>query len=227
MASLYFLEKYDVMLAIVVVLLTVFDKTVFVLFRCYVLIVLIAWRVLNWHHVGVFLSIDWPFSQFLQCILARRNKIFYTLAELNEWRSSIFRFLKICAIFLGGLKIIRILCLFHILLIRSIVPLTYGRMDRILSSDCVSKTVVLFAYLLIVLIMPFLSCPFFCKAVSKWLSSVCRCSLSEIVKALCISKLIADFLCWMMVWFDFSKHQQVLTSQWHLERSQRERLSVK
>jgi len=158
MASLYFFEKYDVMLAIVVVLSTVFDnslKTVFVLFRCYVLIVLIAWRVLNWHHVGVFLSIDWSFSQFLQCILARRNKIFYTLAELNEWRSSIFRFLKICAIFLGGLKIIRILCLFHILLIRSIVPLTYGRMDRILSSDCVSKTVVLFAYLLIVLIISF------------------------------------------------------------------------
>ena len=64
-------------------------------------------------------------------------------------------FFKICAIFLGGLKIIRILCLFHILLIRSIVPLTYGRMDRILSSDCVSKTVVLFAYLLIVLIISF------------------------------------------------------------------------
>ena len=45
MASLYFFEKYDVMLAIVVVLSTVFDnslKTVFVLFRCYVLIVLIA-----------------------------------------------------------------------------------------------------------------------------------------------------------------------------------------
>ena len=94
---------------------------------------------------------------------------------------------------MGGLKIVRILCLFNILPIQSVVPLTYGRIDRILSSGCVSETVVLFACLLIVLIMSFLLCPFFCKASFKWLSSVC--SLSEMEKALCTSELIADCLC--------------------------------
>ena len=93
---------------------------------------------------------------------------------------------------MSGLKIVRILCLFNILPIRSVVLLTYGRMDRILSSGCVSEIVVLFACLLIVLIMSFLSCPFFCKASFKWLSSVCKCSLSEMEKALCTSESIAD-----------------------------------
>ena len=102
---------------------------------------------------------------------------------------------------MGGLKIVRTLYLFNSLPIRSVVPLTYGRMDRILSSDCMTETVVLFAYLLIVLIMSFLSCPFSCKASFKWLSSVYRCSLSEMVKVLCTSELIADCFCagW---WYD-------------------------
>jgi len=79
--------------------------------------------------------------------------------------------------------------LFKILPIRSVVLLTYGRMDRIFS-DYVLETL-LFACLLIV---SFLSCLFFCKAVFKWLSSVYRCSLSEMVKVL-YSELIADCFC--------------------------------
>ena len=78
----------------------------------------------------------------------------------------LYGFFKICPIFLDDLKIIRILYLFNILPIRSVVSLTYGRMDRIFSSGCVSETVVLFVYLLIVLII-FLSCPFFCKVSFK------------------------------------------------------------
>ena len=126
-------------------------------------------------------------------IYPQEQSILYTPAELSRDLWSLV-FPKICRILLG-LKIIRILCLFNILPIRSVVPLTYGRMDRILSSSCVSKTVVLFACLLIVLIMSFLSCLFFCKTSFKWLSSVCRCSLSEMVKALCTSKLIIDCFC--------------------------------
>jgi len=47
-------------------------------FWCCVLIMLIAWRILAWYHVGVLLSVDWLFSQFLQCILAR-SKVFCIL----------------------------------------------------------------------------------------------------------------------------------------------------
>ena len=46
-----------------------------VLFRCCVLLMLIAWRVLTWYYVGVLLSVGWLFSQFLQCILAHKNKV--------------------------------------------------------------------------------------------------------------------------------------------------------
>ena len=155
---------------------------------------LIAWRVLAWHHVGVLLSVSWSFSRFPMYTCPQEQGILYTPAELSGGLWSL-EFLKICPIFLGGLKIIRILCLFNILPIWFVVPLTYGRMDRILSSGCVSETVVLFACLLIVLIMPFLLCQFFCKASFKWLNSVCRCSLSEMMKALCTSDLIADCFC--------------------------------
>ena len=124
------------------------------------------------------------YLQFLQCILAQEQVILYTSAKLSGSLWSL-GFLKICPIFLSDLKIIRVLYLFNILLIRFVVPLTYRRMDRILSSDCVSETVVLFACLLIVLIMSFVSCPFFCKSNFKWLSSICKCSLSEMMKALC------------------------------------------
>ena len=73
----------------------------------------------------------------------------------------LYGFFKICPIFLDDLKIVRILCLFNILPIRSVVPLTCRRMDRILLSGCASKTIVLFACLLIILIMSFLSSVFF------------------------------------------------------------------
>jgi len=46
--------------------------------------------------------------------------------------------------------------------------------------------------LLIISFISFLSCPFFCKACFRWLNSVCKCSLSEMVKALCTNELIAD-----------------------------------
>ena len=55
-----------------------------------------------------------------------------------------------------------------------------------------SEAVVLFECLSIILIMSFLSSPFLCKASFRWF---CRCSLSEIVKALCTSELITDCFC--------------------------------
>jgi len=70
---------------------------------------------------------------------SQEQDILYTPAELSGSLWSL-GFLKICPIFLGDLKIVWI-CLFNILPIRSIVPLTYGSMDKILSSDCVSETV--------------------------------------------------------------------------------------
>ena len=97
-----------------------FCQTVFdVLFRCCVLIMLIAWRVLTWHHVGNFLSVDWrDFPGFSNVYLPTGTRYFvYSCGA--EWRS--LEFLKICPIFLDDLKIVRILCLFNILLIRSIV----------------------------------------------------------------------------------------------------------
>jgi len=155
MASLYFLEKYDVMLAIMVVLSNSIWYSVSLLcsdnadcetcFR---------------HHIGSFIRrlTILPVSPMYTC--PQEQDILYTPAELNGglW---FLGFLKICPIFLDDLKIVRILCLFNILPIRSVAPLIYGRMNRIFSSDCVSETVVLFACLLI---MSFLSCPFFCKA---------------------------------------------------------------
>ena len=189
MASLYFLEKYDVMLAIMVVLSNSIWYSVSLLcsdnadcetcFR---------------HHIGSFIRrlTILPVSSMYTC--PQEQDILYTLAELNGglW---FLGFLKICPIFLDGLKIVQILCLLNILPIRSVAPLIYGRMNRIFSSDCVSETVVLFACLLI---MSFLSCPFFCCVrffvrLIKWLNSVYKCSLSE--KALCTSKLIADCFC--------------------------------
>jgi len=138
------------MLVIVVVL-----SNIDVLFRCCVLIILIAWRVLTWHHVGNFLSVDWrDFPSFSNVYLPAGTRYFvYSCGA--EWRS--LEFLKICPIFLDDLKIVRILCLFNILLIRSIVV-------------C-QKPLCLYIYS-IVLMMSFLSCPFFCKISFKWLSSI-------------------------------------------------------
>jgi len=141
MASLYFFGKY-VMLAIVVVL----SNSIWCPVSCCVLIMLIAWCVLAWCHVDVLLFLSWPFFQFLQCTCPEEQSILYlyscvgiyTPAELSGGFWSL-GFLKICPIFLSGLKIIRILYLFNILSIRSVL-LTYGRMNRILSSDFMSET---------------------------------------------------------------------------------------
>ena len=139
------------------------------------MIMLTVWHVLIWYHVDIFLSVgSLGFSNIhlpIFCIL------------LRSWGS--LGFLKICSIFLGGLKIIRILCLFNILPIRSVVSFTYRRMYRILLSDCVSEIVVLFACYIDCFDCVFFVMFVFCKASFKWLSSIRRCFLSEMVKALC------------------------------------------
>ena len=133
-----------------------FCQTVFdVQFRRCVLIILIASYVLTRHHVCcsfIRRLINLSVSPMYTC--PQKQGILYTPAELSGSLWSL-GFLKIYSISLGGLKIVRILYLFNILPIR-FVPLTYGRMDRIFSSDCVSDNVVLFAYLLIVLIISFI-----------------------------------------------------------------------
>ena len=48
--------------------------------------------------------------------------------------------------------------------------------------------------LLIILVMSFLSYPLFCKASFRWLSCVCRCSLSEVVKVFSTSELLTVFV---------------------------------
>jgi len=120
-----------------------------------------------------------PLSPMYTC--PQEQDIFYIPAELTGGLWSL-GFLKICLIFLGDLKIVRMLCLFNILPIWSVVLLTWEN-GHIGSSRLYQRhweTVVLFVCLLIVLIMSFLSYLFFCKIVFKWLNSVCRCSLSEI-----------------------------------------------
>ena len=128
MASLFFLGKYDECWLLWSFCQTVFD----ILFRCCVLTMLIAWSVLTWHHVGCSfirrLTIL-PVSPMYTC--PQEQNILYTPAELSGGLWSL-GFFKICPIFLDGLenlKIVWILCLFNILPIRSVVPLTYGRID--------------------------------------------------------------------------------------------------
>jgi len=131
----------------------------------------------------------------------QEQDILYTPVELSRGRWSL-GFLKICSTFLEGLKTVWILYLFSILPIWSIVPFIYGRMAKIflLVSSCdgcvgVHCLTGVFAILFIF----FLSYPFFCKACFRRLSSVCKCSLSEMVKALYTSELIAD--CFYAGWW--------------------------
>jgi len=79
----------------------------------------------------------------------------------TEWKSSTFRTSQDCSIFLECLKIIRMLCLFKILLIWSVVPFTYERIERLFlfnfSCGCyVFEFFVLLLCLLIVLFIYFL-----------------------------------------------------------------------
>lgn len=105
-------------------------------------------------------------------------------------------FLKICSSFLGGLKMVWMLCLFK-MSIRSVVPFTYGKMERLLlfnsSCDCVSKLFAPLLCLLIVLSTFFLLHPLH-SAVrfvsNSWVLFVDVFS-SEILNAPCISKCIA------------------------------------
>jgi len=100
---------------------------------------LIAWRILAWYHVGVLLSVAWTFSQFLQCILNRKNEIFCTFP---------------------GYCICLISCQSNLLFL--------WHMGEWIGSFCLVVCQRLLSYLhvcmlLIVLIMSFLSYPFFCK----------------------------------------------------------------
>ena len=87
------------------------------------------------------------------------------------------------------------------LLIRSVVPFTYGRIKKLFlfNSSCDICVFELFfiplLYLLIVLSTSFLLYPFYCDVCFKWLSSVYRCSLLKILNALCTSECIADCFC--------------------------------
>jgi len=109
-----------------------------------------------------------PVSPIYTC--PQEQNILYIL-ELSGGSWSL-GFLKIYPIFLGSLKFgycVSLICL----PIRSVVLLTYGRMDRILSSDCVSETVVLFAYLLIVLLYLFCRVRFSVRLIlNDWVLSV-------------------------------------------------------
>ena len=159
MASLYFLGKYEVMLAIVVVLSNNIWCSVSILCSdndCVACFSLTS-RWCSFIRRLTILSVA-PMYTYLQeqvfCILLR--------SWVEVWSLG---FLKICPIFLDSLKI---LCLFNILPIRSVVPLTYGRMGRILSSGYVSKIVVLFAYLLIILVVFFCRVRFSIRLVLGW-----------------------------------------------------------
>ena len=83
MASLYFLGNY-VMLAIVVVLSTIFD----VLFRCCILIMLIAWRF-NLTSRCSFIRRLTIVPVFLMYLSAGTRYFVYSCGA--EWRSLIFR----------------------------------------------------------------------------------------------------------------------------------------
>ena len=88
----------------------------------------------------------YPNDHFPMYICSQEEGILYIPAELSGGLRSL-GFLKICPIFLSDLKIIRILCLFNILPIQSVVPLTYGRTDGIPSSE----TVVLSAFIVLII----------------------------------------------------------------------------
>jgi len=127
----------------------------------------------------------------------QEQDILCTPAELSGGLWSL-GFLKICPIFLGDLKTVWML-LFNILPMQSVVLFIYRRMEKIflpISCDgCVLWFIAFLMYLLIILFVSFLSCPFFWKACFRWLSPVCKCSLSEMVKVLCTTELIADCFC--------------------------------
>jgi len=117
----------------------------------------------------------------------------------TEWKSLIFRISQNLSYFFGGFE-----NGLNVVLIQYPVDMVYcsfyRRMEKVLllvsSCDgCVLGFIVLLVCLLIILFISFLSCPFFCKACFRWLSSVCKCFLSEMIKALCISESIADRFC--------------------------------
>ena len=134
MASLYFLGKYDVMLAIVVVLSNTIWGTVSMLCSDNADCVACFSLTSRWYSFIRRLTIL-PVSPMYTC--PQEQGILYILAELSRDLWSLGS-LKICLISLDWLKIVRILCLFNILPIRSVVPLTY---ERILSSCYMSEIV--------------------------------------------------------------------------------------
>ena len=92
------------------------------------------------------------------------------------------------------LKIVRILCLFNILIQSDLLFWHMGEWIGFFRFGYVSETIVLFACSLIFWLCLFYRVRFSVRLVlSSWVLS--RCSLLEIVKDLCTSELIADCFC--------------------------------
>jgi len=117
--SLYFLGKYDVMLAIVIVLSNNIWCPISILCSDNVNCVTCFNLTSHWCS---FIQVD--HSPSFSNVYLQEQGILYIPAELSGdlWALG---FLKICPIFLGGLKIVRILCLFNILSIRQSVNLLF------------------------------------------------------------------------------------------------------
>jgi len=125
--------------------------------------------------------------------------ILYTPVELTMSGGWSLGFFKICPIFLEGK---RFKCrTYSISCPIPVIPFIYGRMEKIFlpvlsCDDCVGvHWITVFADLFI----SCLSCPFFCKACFRWLSSVRKCSLSEMESSM--YKWIDSWLllCWVMM----------------------------
>jgi len=146
--------------------------------------------VLTWHHVDSFIRrlTILPVCPMYTC----PQEQVYFVHSYGAGGLWFLRFLKICPIFLNGLKIGYCVCLISCQ--SDLLFLWHtGEWIGFRLIVCVRNR-----YLVCMFIDCFdyvLSCPFFCKTIFKWLDSVCRCSLSEMVKDLCTSELIADCFC--------------------------------
>jgi len=110
----------------------------------------------------------------------------------TEWRSLIFKIYQNLP-YLFGRVWKRFECCILMSLYTYLVFYRYGSLFLLYMGEwkrlfCPSHLVMvvcwdsLLACLLIILFIFFLSCPFFCKTCFRWLSSVCKCSLLEMVK---------------------------------------------
>jgi len=137
--------------------------------------------ILAWHPVDVPSCACCLFFWFHQCTLSRKSKIFCYFYSLlgTEWESlisRIFQDLLDVSWRLENVENVRMLYLLKILLIRFVVPFTYGRIKKLFlfnfSCDiCVFELFFIpLLYLLIVLSTSFLLYSFYCEVVfvSSW-----------------------------------------------------------